>query len=123
MAHSGMPTLGSCPKHQNRRPEYCALAGNGTALFIHVAKTLKINSAKQGLGPEEQAVLVQCICLKMLTDFTLMYTSAIGLVLRRDADCLAVKQSPRAKTPGKAPKQPGVLLKSVSLCIHLLLSA
>ena len=67
-------------------------------------------------------MLVQCICLKMLTDFTLMYTSAIGLVLRRDADYLAVKQSPRAKTPGKAPKQSGVLLKSDSHCILAVLS-
>ena len=79
-----------------------------------------MHCAQQGLGPEEQAVLVQCICLKMLTDFTLMYTSAIGLVLRRDADCLAVKQSPRAKTPGKAPKQPGMLLKYASCHPHLI---
>ena len=65
----------------------------------------------QGLGPEEQSVLVQCICLKMLTDFTLMYTSAIGLVLRRDAECASAKFSPRAKTPSKAGKQTGMLLR------------
>lgn len=65
----------------------------------------------QGLRPEEQSVLIQCICLKMLTDFTLMYTSAIGLVLRRDAESMSAKFSPRAKTPGKAPKQTGLLLR------------
>lgn len=72
---------------------------------------LNWQSTWQGLGVEEQAVLIQCICLKMLTDFTLMYTAAIGLVLRQDSDFAVVKNSPRAKTPGKAPKQVGVLLR------------
>ena len=66
----------------------------------------------QGLSAEEQAVLVQCIALKMLTDFTLMYTSAVGLVLRRDADAATRGGSPRSKTPRKdAPRQTGVLLR------------
>lgn len=67
---------------------------------------------RQGLSPEEQAVLVQCICLKMLTDFTLMYTSAVGLVLRRDLEGASAKLSPRLKTPSSRPhKQPGMLLR------------
>jgi hypothetical protein len=66
----------------------------------------------QGLRVEEQAVLVQCIALKMLTDFTLMYTSAVGLILRRDAETPARGGSPRGKTPRKdAPKHTGVLLR------------
>ena len=55
---------------------------------------------------------MQCIALKMLTDFTLMYTSAVGLVLRRDADAATRGGSPRSKTPRKdTPRQTGVLLR------------
>lgn len=57
-------------------------------------------------------MLVQCIALKMLTDFTLMYTSAVGLILRRDAEAPTRGGSPRGKTPRKdAPRQTGVLLR------------
>ena len=55
----------------------------------------------QGLRAEEQSVLVQCIALKMLTDFTLMYTLAVGLVIRRDADAAIRGCSPCSKTPRK----------------------
>lgn len=55
---------------------------------------------------------MQCIALKMLTDFTLMYTSAVGLVLRRDSEATNRGGSPRGKTPAKnVPRQTGVLLR------------
>jgi hypothetical protein len=38
------------------------------------------------LEPEEKDMLVQCIALKMLSDFTLMYNSCVGVLLKRDAE-------------------------------------
>jgi hypothetical protein len=44
-------------------------------------------------------VLVQCLALKMLTDFTLMYSSCVGVLLKRDGE-IAAKES-GMKTPAK----------------------
>ena len=69
----------------------------------------------QELRPKERAVLLQCIALKMLTDFTLMYTATVGVILRRDAESLSYKGgSPRARTPAArrdSSKQTGALFR------------
>ena len=51
----------------------------------------------QPLNSKEREVLVQCIALKMLTDFTLMYTSCIGVISRRDAEVATRGASPTAR--------------------------
>ena len=53
----------------------------------------------QAMNPKRREVLVQCLALKMLTDFTLMYSSCVGVLLKRDGE-IAAKES-GAKTPGK----------------------
>lgn len=61
---------------------------------------------------KEHSVLIQCIALKMLTDFTLMYNSTVGVILRRDAELVAGKGCSPRKTPRKeAHKHTGVLLR------------
>lgn len=64
------------------------------------------------MSEREHEVLMQCIAMKMLTDFTLMYTSTVGVVLRRDAEPWHKAGSPRAKTPRKdAAKHTGALFR------------
>ena len=53
----------------------------------------------QAMNPKRREVLIQCLAMKMLTDFTLMYSSCVGVLLKRDGD-IAAKES-GMKTPGK----------------------
>ncbi|KAK9830284.1 hypothetical protein WJX72_010812 [[Myrmecia] bisecta] len=73
-------------------------------------------STKQVLNEKEREVLVQCIALKMLTDFTLMYSSCVGVLLKRDAE-LAGREAPH-KTPAKGahahePLRTGALIRHI----------
>ena len=64
----------------------------------------------QAMNPKRREVLIQVLCLKMLTDFTLMYGSCVGVLLKRDGE-IAAKES-GLKTPGKAsPSGAGALIK------------
>ena len=64
-------------------------------------------------------MLIQCIAHKMLTDFTLMYTATVGVILRRDAESSSSKgASPRARTPSArrdGGKQAGALFRYARL--------
>ena len=51
------------------------------------------------MNPKRREVLIQCLAMKMLTDFTLMYSSCVGVLLKRDGD-IATKEL-GIKTPGK----------------------
>ena len=51
------------------------------------------------MNPKRREVLVQCLALKMLTDFTLMYSSCVGVLLKRDGE-IATRES-GLKTPAK----------------------
>jgi len=55
----------------------------------------------QARTPEEHKQLVQCMVLKMLTDFTLLYGSCIGVLLKRDADLGGWTSGPPAGPPSK----------------------
>lgn len=53
----------------------------------------------QAMNPKRREVLIQCLAMKMLTDFTLMYSSCVGVLLKRDGE-IAAKES-GLKTPAK----------------------
>ena len=55
----------------------------------------------EGLTIRQKDMLVQCIALKMLTDFTLMYSACVGVLLRRDAELGSGVRglSPKAAVP------------------------
>lgn len=61
------------------------------------------------MNPKRREVLIQCLALKMLTDFTLMYSSCVGVLLKRDGDT-ASKESGQ-KTPAKGAQASGGLFK------------
>lgn len=61
------------------------------------------------MNPKRREVLIQCLALKMLTDFTLMYSSCVGVLLKRDGE-VAVKES-GLKTPAKGTQASGGLFK------------
>ena len=42
---------------------------------------------------------VQCMVLKMLTDFTLMYNACVGVILKRDAEGLGARGGSPPVTP------------------------
>ena len=52
---------------------------------------------------EEKDLMVQCIALKMLTEFTLMYNACVGVLLKRDAEGTRGRGSSPPSTPA-APK-------------------
>ena len=62
------------------------------------------------LDASEREVLVQAIVLKMLTDFTLMYGSSVGVLLKRDATADPLARG-SAATPKPADRQPGTLFR------------
>ena len=53
----------------------------------------------QALKPEDRDAMVQCMVLKMLTDFTLMYNACVGVILKRDAEGLGARGSSPPVTP------------------------
>lgn len=61
------------------------------------------------MNPKRREVLIQCLALKMLTDFTLMYSSCVGVLLKRDGE-IASKES-GLKTPAKGTHPAGGLFK------------
>lgn len=65
------------------------------------------------MNPKRREVLIQCLALKMLTDFTLMYSSCIGVLLKRDGE-VATKEA-SLKTPAKGTHVSGGLFKYVSI--------
>ncbi|KAL0033594.1 hypothetical protein WJX79_006288 [Trebouxia sp. C0005] len=72
----------------------------------------KASFTEQAMNPKRREVLVQCLTLKMLTDFTLMYSSCVGVLLKRDGE-IAAKES-GMKTPGKGTQTgAGALFKHV----------
>ncbi|DBB00800.1 TPA: hypothetical protein ACH3X1_000730 [Trebouxia sp. C0004] len=72
----------------------------------------KASFTEQAMNPKRREVLVQCLALKMLTDFTLMYSSCVGVLLKRDGE-IAAKES-GMKTPGKGTQTgAGALFKHV----------
>lgn len=60
----------------------------------------------QGLKQEERDMVVQCIALKMLTDFTLMYNSCVGVLLKRDSDGTRGRGSSPPATPAAKSDSP-----------------
>lgn len=60
----------------------------------------------------DHGTIMQCVALKMLTDFTLMYGACVGVLLRRDMD-LPSRSS--GITPSKASLEvkasPGLLFR------------
>lgn len=64
------------------------------SLWLHPMQVLK---------QEEKDTMVQCIALKMLTDFTLMYNACVGVLLKRDAEGTRGRGSSPPSTPA-APK-------------------
>lgn len=63
----------------------------------------------QAMNSKRREVLIQCLALKMLTDFTLMYSSCVGVLLKRDGE-VAVKES-GLKTPARGTQSSGGLFK------------
>ena len=63
---------------------------------------------------------MQCMVLKMLTDFTLMYNACVGVILKRDAEGLGAKGGSPPVTPSvKSGKSVSWAAKSVLFrCVH-----
>lgn len=63
---------------------------------------------QEGLSPEEKDELVQSMALKMLSEFTLMYSPCVGVLLKRDAEGPRGRGSSPPVTPvAKAEAQGG----------------
>ena len=59
---------------------------------------LTLLSVLQGQLPRiDHATIMQCVALKMLTDFNLMYNACVGVLLKRDGD----PSRSSTATPGK----------------------
>ena len=68
----------------------------------------------QALHAEDKESAVQCMVLKMLTDFTLMYNACVGVILKRDAEGLGPKGGSPPVTPSvKSGKSVNWAAKSV----------
>ena len=63
---------------------------------IHI---LQLSALLQALQAEDKESAVQCMVLKMLTDFTLMYNACVGVILKRDAEGLGAKGGSPPVTP------------------------
>ena len=64
---------------------------------------------------------MQCMVLKMLTDFTLMYNACVGVILKRDAEGLGARGSSPPVTPSAkaAGAVKSVLFRQVLLSLSL----
>eukprot|EP00884_Botryococcus_braunii_P008520 jgi/Botrbrau1/1766/Bobra.0217s0021.1 len=90
-----------------------------------------LNSPPKKVAPDHEMML-QCLVLRMLTDFTLMYTACVGVLLKRDAEAMSgvlakrnetepgypFGDSPAARTPGHE-HRPGLSLIRQVLYTHL----
>lgn len=65
----------------------------------------------QAMNPKRHQVLVQCVALKMLTDFTLMYSSCVGVLLKRDGELAAREAGYKTPSKGLAPGPTGTLFR------------
>ncbi len=68
----------------------------------------------QAMQAQDKESAVQCMVLKMLTDFTLMYNACVGVILKRDAEGLGPKGGSPPVTPSvKSGKSVSFAAKSV----------
>ncbi len=75
-------------------------------LLAHMVCSYELYLTLQAMNPKRHRVLVQCVALKMLTDFTLMYSSCVGLLLKRDGELAARDAGISLKTPSKNSSAP-----------------
>ena len=54
---------------------------------------------EQAIKAEDKEAAVQCMVLKMLTDFTLMYNACVGVILKRDAEGMGARGASPPVTP------------------------
>ena len=68
----------------------------------------------QAVQVKDKESAVQCMVLKMLTDFTLMYNACVGVILKRDAEGLGAKGGSPPVTPSvKSGKSVHLAAKSI----------
>jgi hypothetical protein len=76
-------------------------------LFCAAQLNAQMKQTAQARTPEqkqeEKDLMVQCIALKMLTEFTLMYNACVGVLLKRDVEGTRGRGSSPPSTPA-APK-------------------
>ena len=80
---------------------------------------MRLSDVLQALQGRDKESAVQCMVLKMLTDFTLMYNACVGVILKRDAEGLGLKGGSPPVTPSvKSGKSVSWTAKSVLFRYH-----
>ncbi|BDA45426.1 probable E3 ubiquitin-protein ligase HUWE1 [Coccomyxa sp. Obi] len=100
-AESAAPAMAGA--HEAPRASARERMSNAAEDVLRRARSDPLPPAKQVLKQEEKDMTVQCIALKMLTDFTLMYNACVGVLLKRDAEGTRGRGSSPPSTPA-APK-------------------
>ncbi|CAL8470976.1 g10518 [Coccomyxa elongata] len=103
-AESAAPAAGSAAPavagvHEAPRASAAERLNNAADDVDRRTRSDPLPPAKQVLKQEEKDMMVQCIALKMLTDFTLMYNACVGVLLKRDAEGTRGRGSSPPSTP------------------------